>query len=130
MVLEWMLPLPVPALDFSRFLAFGMVLAGLALGVWAVARMLSRHTPVSPGKPATALVTDGPFRFTRNPIYFGFLLVFLGFTLIMGSLWGLILAPLIPLIVNHLVIRPEETYLAARFAERYHEYKSRVRKWI
>jgi protein-S-isoprenylcysteine O-methyltransferase Ste14 len=93
-------------------------------------RMRRAHTPVSPHQPATSLVTDGPFRFTRNPIYLGFLLIFLGFTFLAGTLWGIVLAPLAPVTVNYLVIDAEESYLHGKFADHYDEYKSRVRKWI
>jgi protein-S-isoprenylcysteine O-methyltransferase Ste14 len=58
------------------------------------------------------------------------LLIFLGFTLFAGTLWGFVLAPLAPVTVNYLVIGAEESYLHGMFADRYAEYKSRVRKWI
>ena len=130
MLLHVLLPLPAPLPGIVRGLGLATVVAGLVLGVLAVMRMRRAHTSVSPHQPTTSLVTDGPFRFTRNPIYLGFFLVFLGFTFLAGTLWGVVLAPLAPVTVNYLVIGAEESYLHGKFADRYAEYKSRVRKWI
>jgi protein-S-isoprenylcysteine O-methyltransferase Ste14 len=129
-LLHWAVPLPAPFPAVTGGLGWVAVLAGLLLGLLALQRMRHAHTPVSPHRPATALVTDGPYRFTRNPIYLGFLLVFLGFTGLAGTLWGALLSPLVPMTVNWLVIDAEEAHLQARFTDRYARYKSRVPKWI
>lgn len=130
LLLHLLLPLPASAPDLMRAVGLVAVFGGLGLAGLAVIRMRRAHTPVSPHQPSTSLVTDGPFRFTRNPIYLGFFFIFLGFTLVAGTLWGGILAPLAPVIVNYLVIGAEEGYLDRRFADRYAEYRSRVRKWL
>jgi protein-S-isoprenylcysteine O-methyltransferase Ste14 len=130
LLLHKLLPLPAPVPGIMRGLGSAAVVGGLVLGVFAVVRMRRAHTPVSPHQPTTRLVTDGPFRFTRNPIYLGFLLIYLGFTFLAGTLWGIVLAPLAPVSVNYLVIGAEESYLHAKFADQYAKYKSRVRKWI
>lgn len=130
LLLHLVLPLPAPVPDIVRVLGLAAVVGGLVLGVLAVVRMRRAHTTVSPHKSTTSLVTDGPFRFTRNPIYLGFFLIFLGFTFLAGTLWGIVLAPLVPVTVNYLVIGAEESYLHGKFSDRYAEYKSRVRKWI
>ena len=130
LLLHWALPLGVPASTFLRGLGAVLVVAGLSLGGLAARSMMRAHTTVSPHRPATVLVTSGPYRFTRNPIYLGFLLIFLGFTLMAGTLWGILLAPVLPILVNWLVIDPEERYLQHRFPGDYGQYRSRVRKWI
>lgn len=130
LLLHMLLPLPAPLPRITRGLGLAAVVGGLVLGVLAVMRMRSAHTSVSPHRPTTSLVTDGPFRFTRNPIYVGFFLIFLGFTFLAGTLWGIVLAPLAPITVNYLVIGAEESYLDGKFADHYAEYKSRVRKWL
>ena len=129
-LLHLALPLPAPAPDVVRPLGFVFVLGGLLLAGLAALRMRRAHTPVSPHRPSTALVTDGPYGFTRNPIYLGFFLIFLGFTLIAGTLWGMVLAPVLPLTVDRLIICAEETYLHDRFQGDYTQYRSRVRKWL
>ena len=78
----------------------------------------------------TAIVTAGPFRYTRNPIYVGFAFLFLGFTVGLNSWWGL--AVLVPLLaVMHVgVILREERYLAGKFGAQYLQYKSHVARYI
>ena len=130
LLLQMLLPLSAPMPGITRGAGAAAIIAGLALGILAVMRMRRAHTAVSPHQPVTSLVTDGPFRFTRNPIYLGFFLIFLGFTLLAGTLWGIVLAPLTPITVYRLVIGAEEGYLHGKFADHYAEYKSRVRRWI
>lgn len=130
LLLHVLLPLPAPVPGIMRGVGLAAVVGGLVLGILAVIRMRRAHTSVSPHQPTTSLVTDGPFRFTRNPIYLGFFLIFLGFTFLAGTLWGIVLAPLAPATVNYLVIGAEESYLHGKFDGHYAEYKSRVRRWI
>lgn len=130
LVLNWLFPFPEPWATILRVVGGVCIIAGLALGGTAVSRMLKAGTSPDPDQAATALITDGPYRFTRNPIYLGFLLIFLGFTLLAGTLWGLVLSPFLIWTVTRIVIRAEEGYLSVKFAERYEDYKSRARRWI
>jgi len=130
LVLNWLFPLPEPWTTILRIAGGVAVIAGLVLGGTAVSRMRGAHTSPDPGRPTTALVTGGPFRLTRNPIYLGFLLIYLGFTLVAGTLWGLVLSPVLLLIATRVIIRAEEAYLAERFPDGYEAYKARVRRWI
>ncbi len=130
LILNWLIPLREPWTTFSRIVGLAAVLAGFALGATAVLRMLRAHTSPDPHRPTTALITDGPYRFTRNPIYLGFLLDFIGFTLLVGTLWGLLLSPLLIVTVTGAVIRAEEIYLEGRFGEGYKDYKASVRPWV
>jgi protein-S-isoprenylcysteine O-methyltransferase Ste14 len=106
------------------------VLVGLALGGAAVSAMIRRHTSPGPYEPSTSLVTDGPYGFTRNPIYLGFLMIYLGFTWLAGTFWGLLLSPFLLATVTWAVIQPEEKYLGGKFAAAYSSYRSRVRRWL
>jgi protein-S-isoprenylcysteine O-methyltransferase Ste14 len=76
------------------------------------------------------LVTSGIYRFTRNPIYLGFLLVVIGISLDSGSYWGILLAPVLVILFNRFVIQPEEEYLASKFGDQFTSYKARVRRWL
>jgi protein-S-isoprenylcysteine O-methyltransferase Ste14 len=107
-----------------------LVVVGLALGFLGLSQLMRAHTPPNPHEPTTALVTDGPYRFSRNPIYLGFLLSYLGFTALAGTFWGLILLPFLLWTVTHAVIHAEEQYLEGTFGEKYAAYVSRVRRWL
>lgn len=130
LVLNWLLPFPEPWAGIVRVFGGLCVVGGLLLGSTAIWAMRRAHTSPDPHTPATALVTDGPYRLTRNPIYLGFLLITLGFTLVAGTLWGLVLSPFLIWSVNRIIIRAEEGYLATRFPGSYQAYKSQARRWI
>jgi protein-S-isoprenylcysteine O-methyltransferase Ste14 len=130
LVLNWLFPLPEPWTTILRIAGGAAVVSGLLLGGAAISRMRRAHTSPGPDRPTTALVTEGPYRFTRNPIYLGFLLIYLGFTLMAGTLWGLVLSPILLWIATRAIIRAEEAYLAERFPDDYEAYKARVRRWL
>jgi len=92
--------------------------------------MMKVHTSPDPREPTTAIVTGGPYRFTRNPIYLGFFLIYLGLTFLAGTLWGVIASPFLLWTVTHSVIHAEEIYLENKFGEEYTRYLSKVRRWI
>jgi protein-S-isoprenylcysteine O-methyltransferase Ste14 len=129
-VLHWLAPLHLGLDPYEVPAGLVLLLAGLLLGGFAVSRLMRAHTSPDPNQPTTALVTDGPYRFTRNPIYLGFFAIYLGFTLVFGTLWGVVLAPSLALAVTRAAIRPEEGYLERKFGEQYASYRSRVRQWI
>jgi protein-S-isoprenylcysteine O-methyltransferase Ste14 len=81
-------------------------------------------------KPATSLQTTGIYSISRNPMYVGLILIYLGLALQFGNWWTIILLPLLIAIVNYLIILPEERYLMRAFGDDYVHYKKRVRRWI
>jgi len=132
-LLQWLIPIPRPAAE----LAHAAIIVGTALIVVAIALILSANrvfrragTSVLPTRPSTALVTHGPFRFTRNPMYLGLTLVGSGVALLAWAPWILILLPGAVLAVRYGVIAREERYLARRFGDAYRDYTARVRRWI
>jgi len=76
------------------------------------------------------LVTTGPFKYSRNPIYVGLSLMYFGIGLLLSNLWILLLYPFVFIMMNVIVIEREERYLASQFGEDYLEYKKLVRRWI
>ena len=129
-LLGWLAPLPIPAPMFIRGLGFGLAAFGFVLGVLALIEFRRARTTSDPKKPAQKIVTSGVYRYTRNPIYLGFVLILIGLPLNMGNYWGFVLAwPLITFI-NNMVIKYEEAYLEKKFKEQYTDYKSRVRRWV
>lgn len=89
-----------------------------------------RKTGIIPWTPATTLVTDGPYRFTRNPMYLGMALLYLGLALGFGLMWALALFPVVVLTIDRAVIKREEAYLEAKFDGAYNDYRARVRRWL
>lgn len=107
-------------------------LAGLGFLVTITALLAFRRarTRPEPWKPTTALVTDGPYRYTRNPMYLGFACLYLGVALWFGGYWTLGLLPAVLVVMTVGVIRREERYLERLFGEVYAAYRNRVRRWI
>ena len=87
-------------------------------------------TSLSPLLPAKALVTAGPFRFTRNPLYLARTLLYVGLALVMDTPWPLLTLVPVVLLVHYGVVLPEERYLEARFGHTYESYRTRVRRWL
>jgi protein-S-isoprenylcysteine O-methyltransferase Ste14 len=104
--------------------------AAFALAVWAIVTIRRAGTAVETVKPTTAIVANGPYRFTRNPIYLGMVLGQIGLAIGFDSLW--ILATLVAFyfVLRHGVIAREEAYLERKFGRGYLDYKSRVRRWL
>ena len=107
-----------------------LVAVGLGVAFSAVTQFIRARTTLDPHGSVSEIVTDGVYRFSRNPIYLGFLCLLVGFPFIFRSFWGLILSPLFILLMNALVIQHEEAYLEEKFGEAYTSYKSRVRRWL
>ena len=81
-------------------------------------------------KPASSLQVNGIFSITRNPMYVGLALVYLGISCFVGNWWNIILFPLLLLIVQEYIIKREEKYLLRRFGKEYVVYKTKVRRWL
>lgn len=106
------------------------VLVGLLLGMAALGLFRREGTKPEPWKPSSALVTGGVFRFTRNPMYLGMLLLYVGGALMAGGPLTIGLLVVVFLILRFYVIGREEAYLERRFGETYAEYRERVRRWL
>jgi protein-S-isoprenylcysteine O-methyltransferase Ste14 len=129
-VAKWAIPIPFVVPTVLRLIGFGMVILGFLLGVAALLAFRKARTTAHPHGMVSAIVTDGIYRFTRNPIYLGFLLMLIGFPLNGGNFWGILLAPIFVMSMNSLVIEKEEAYLEKKFRDVYTGYKSRVRRWL
>jgi protein-S-isoprenylcysteine O-methyltransferase Ste14 len=109
----------------AAFVASGFALAGLSFRRFRLA-----GTSVVPGEAATTLVVVGPYRFTRNPIYIGFVLAYFGFAVMLTSMWVLLLLiPVLTILQRGVVVR-EEAYLERQFGDDYRKYKARVPRWL
>ena len=81
-------------------------------------------------RPTTAIVSDGVYRFTRNPMYVSMVVIYVGIALLIRAPWALVLLPVVMIAVDRLVIAKEESYLRGKFGDIYVNYCSRVRRWI
>lgn len=81
-------------------------------------------------KPASELQTTGIYAISRNPMYLGLFIVYLGITCFIGNWWNIILLPLLFIIVQEYIIKREEKYLVLEFGRKYEEYRRTVRRWL
>ena len=88
------------------------------------------RTAINPHHSASQLVTHGPYRFTRNPMYTGLTIAYLGGSALVDSAWPIIALPIVLLILVKTVISREEMYLADAFGAEYRGYVARVRRWV
>ncbi|MFC3568921.1 methyltransferase family protein [Paracoccus simplex] len=126
--LGWFLPLNLPPL--LRGAGLLLVAAGLGLMLWAALTMRRARTTVMPGRRPEALVEAGPFRFSRNPIYLGDVILLAGLMLALSAPLGLALLPVFVWLLQDRFIRKEEEVIAAAFGSAYDRYRLRVRRWI
>ncbi|NND70519.1 MAG: isoprenylcysteine carboxylmethyltransferase family protein [Rhodothermales bacterium] len=110
--------------------AIAIAVVGVSLTGISIIIFLKNRTPVYPNSPARKLVVTGPYRFTRNPMYTGLTLLYLGGTLMVNSLWPLVMLPAVLFSIYRLVIVREEKHLHDTFGNAYGDYTSKVRRWI
>lgn len=127
-----MWPLPWPGVNDApaHAIGIGFGLAGAGLIAWSIATLSKAGTTYLPAGSASVLVTTGPFRRFRNPIYLGDALILLGAAEITKSVWFVVAALAFGILVTVLQIMPEERHLEHRFGDAYLDYKSRTRRWI
>jgi protein-S-isoprenylcysteine O-methyltransferase Ste14 len=131
-VLEVIVPLPVLAAHaLVRYVA-GAALAtcGFVMIGMGMRRFVAAGTNIPPNLPTTALVVDGIYGRTRNPLYLASTLVYLGLSVAAGSLWAILLMVPLLWVINVGVIAREERYLERKFGDAYRAYKARVRRWV
>jgi protein-S-isoprenylcysteine O-methyltransferase Ste14 len=121
------LPFPVRLTGALVLVALGFALAGA--GARAVTRARTTLNPIKP-ETTTALVTSGIYRYTRNPMYLGMAACLLAWSAWLGTLAGLVGAPLFVLYMNRFQIGPEERALQRLFGAEFSAYQARVRRWL
>ena len=123
----------LPAAEFARLpLALALAVVGAAFDVSGLIAFRRARTTINPMKPqaTSSIVDSGVYRLTRNPMYVGLTGLYLGVTVLIDSLWPLLLLPMVLVALYFFVIRREERYLAARFGADYEDYRRRVRRWF
>lgn len=133
LLLQRVAPVPLAvdgARPVTRTVGGAIVAAGVALAAWAVVAFRRARTSTIPIRPARVVVAAGPYRLTRNPMYVGLALAYLGLTLIANAAWPLVLFPAAVVAIQVVVIAREERYLEAKFGDTYRQYRARVRRWV
>lgn len=107
-----------------------ILVAALMLIVSAVSAFAEAGEKLRPATPSNALLTQGVYQFTRNPMYLAMVLIGVGFGIATENLWIIIASIGAGAIINFLVIPHEEAYLERKFGVDYREFKERVRRWV
>ncbi len=125
-------PLETAPYSFAAgLIAGGLCLgAAVAIGAWAIREMKRHETALEPGSVPTRLVTTGPFRFTRNPLYLAQLLVLLAIAFAFNSAWFVAATVLQLLLLDRLIVVREESVIRDKFGTEYASYATAVRRWI
>jgi protein-S-isoprenylcysteine O-methyltransferase Ste14 len=132
-LLQWQWPIPIApdGLLLAVRVVGGLVTAlWLGMNIWALATFFRAGTTPNPTRPTTALTFNGPYRFTRNPMYLSLAFLQIGVALLANALWPLLFAIPVLWMVKRIVIDREEDYLERKFGEQYLTYKRRVRRWL
>jgi protein-S-isoprenylcysteine O-methyltransferase Ste14 len=111
-------------------LGWALLLFFLGWNGWSLWLFNRHETGLLPGQETRAIIEEGPYRLSRNPLYVGLLALYLGLALLAPTFWGLVLFPAAVLLVLWGAIHPEERYLHERFGPPYNDYTRRVRRWV
>ncbi len=103
---------------------------GLLLMAWGIVTFARARTAIIPHRAARLLVLDGPYRFTRNPMYAGLTAAYVGASVVLNAVWPILVLPLVLVSLRRFVIAREERHLAEKFGRDYAEYCRRVRRWL
>jgi protein-S-isoprenylcysteine O-methyltransferase Ste14 len=123
-------PFRLALAPWLRFSGVALVPGAIAFALWGQRTMRAAGTNIRPDQPATAIVSDGPFAFTRNPLYLSLLAMFAGIGIAVASMTFLAVLVPLALVLHFGVVLREERYLDAKFGDAYRAYKARVRRWI
>ena len=131
-MLSRVLPLAAPWTRSTLTLGMGgsLIMIGVAVALTGVITFKRARVAVYPNRPASELVTHGLFRVSRNPMYLGMIIAYVGGVVVTGIVWALILLPLVLMVLYATVIRHEERHLHERFPDAYAAYCREVRRWL
>jgi protein-S-isoprenylcysteine O-methyltransferase Ste14 len=130
--LQYAWPIDLSTVPLPGISATGDVLfcIGVAIAGWGQLVFWRARTTTVPGRVSFRLVTWGPYRFSRNPMYVGLVLVYLGEAGILRQAWPVFVLPLTVAYINWVVIPVEEGKLKEVFGEDYEQYRARIRRWV
>jgi len=121
---------PVDSLVGWGMVGLGMVGLGMAPLAWSERQFAHHNTSHDHRAVASALITTGPFQFSRNPVYIGLLILLVGLAMVLNTLWVLFFALLALLVMHFHVVPREEACLEQLFPDAYPSYRQSVRRWL
>lgn len=129
-IVTYFYPFPMLPGGLAVILGNLLFLSGVAVIAIIYLQMKRAKTNIEPWKPTTKILDTGFYGISRNPIYLGMILIYLGISCFFNSIWFLPFLPIVLLVIHYGVILREEKYLESKFGEDYLDYKKRVRRWI
>jgi len=129
-VLRFLFPLRLMDYSISWPIGTALALLAVSMAIWAVQVMRAGGTNVRPDKPALAIVRQGPYRFTRNPMYLALCILHASLGFLLNSWMPIIFTPILASFLHFGVVLREEHYLESKFGENYLALKRSVRRWI
>ena len=129
-LLHWLMPVARSDVLVVRIFGGLLVAGGLFLTVWGAGIFRRRGTAIKPFERSQVLVTEGPYRVSRNPMYAGLVVVLVGLVLLLQSLSPVVVPLLFAWLLHQRFVRPEERMLDEQFGDAYTEYRRRVRRWL
>jgi protein-S-isoprenylcysteine O-methyltransferase Ste14 len=133
LALDWLLPAYVLTVLLSRetraVIGVLLIAAAAGLGIPAILAFRAANTHVEPWKPSSAVVTEGVFRWLRNPMYVGIILFVAGLAIMLASDWMLVMTIVLVLVLHFGMVKREERYLEAKFGDTYRRYKEAVPRY-
>jgi protein-S-isoprenylcysteine O-methyltransferase Ste14 len=127
---NWLYPIPWTTFRFRPSIGALLVVAAVVLMMASIRELRAADTPVQTRQPTRAIISTGPYRFSRNPVYLSFAILQLGIAVWTGSAWFLVSLVLTMLVITMGVIMREERYLERKFGDIYIGYKRKVRRWL
>ena len=134
LILMWLLQYSLPVYQYLHepvaYLGIVLVFCGIIISAVSAGMFKKADTGIKPFDDATALITTGFYRYTRNPMYLGMFLMLFGVAFLLGGIGALFPIPVFILIIRNHFVLGEERFMEAAFGQQYIEYKSTVRRWI
>ncbi len=118
------------AAQVSTIVGGVLFVVGAGIAGWGLVLFRKAKTTTVPGKSSAKLVTCGPYRFTRNPMYVGLTIAYLGEAALLKQIWPVVVLPFMIAYLNWTVIPVEEGKLVEAFQDEYEQYRARVRRWF
>lgn len=128
--MEWLVPFGLAQRRWIAYCGLGVFVLGAMIAGWGWLTFFKADTTTIPGRKSSELVTWGPYRHTRNPMYLGLAIAYLGEAGLLCQVWPVLFLPLVLAYVNWFVIPVEEARLSEVFGAKYGEYRNSVRRWL